>query len=194
MGFVCSIFAEDIGKRRTEVLLFYVKWISNGWVLNIKKSHFEDSLLLQQSFILNDQTRFSTMKGNFSFCISSALFLMSISLCSCKEKNKFYNSDYLVKNETSSNIEIQSSAYSNNSSGSTVVNFNDVVGSLATFKLRNIKAKEDATIKGVFYDIRIFRNGLECTKDEMSNSNWVKARLEDDKFTYTLVVDSTFFQ
>lgn len=134
------------------------------------------------------------MNGNYSFYISSALFFLSISFFSCKEKNKFYNSDYLVKNETNSNIEIQSSAYSSNSSGSTLVNFNDLVGSSATFKLRSIKAKEDATIKGVFYDIRIFRNGLECTKDEMSNSNWIKERLEDDKFTYTLVVDSTFFQ
>lgn len=125
---------------------------------------------------------------------TACLILGSVFLNSCRKENKFYNSDYLVKNETTSAINIQSSAYSSNSSGSVLVTFNDVVTPASTFKLRSIKAKEDATIKGVFNDIRIFRDGVECTKDEMNNSNWIKAGVDGDKFTYTLVVDSTYFQ
>lgn len=113
---------------------------------------------------------------------------------SCKEKKKKYNSDFIVNNKTSTVIDVYSSSYVVNSNGpSNLVSKTDYVEANSAYIIKNMDASEDVAMSVIFQEIRIFRDNVECTKEELSNTYWVKTRISDDKFSYTLAIDSTFF-
>jgi hypothetical protein len=132
-------------------------------------------------------------KKNTFYSYLFFLNLCVVLLSSCKDK-EFFDSDYIVKNETSESIEVRSSAYVRSNGSTRLISFTDYISPTSSFVLRNIDAREDAQINNIFENIRIFKNGLECKKNELDNAYWIKYKVNDDKFTYTLSVDTTFFQ
>jgi len=122
------------------------------------------------------------------------LFMISLFSIRCGKDNKYWDSDFVVHNLLPQNIEVYSSAYtSTQTNGQQLNSFNDDVAAGSRFVLRNIDAREDPTISKIFHEIKIYKNGIQSPLNALENARWVKSRINDKKFEYTLKVDSTYF-
>ena len=87
-----------------------------------------------------------------------------------------------------------SSAYTSSQiNGQQLVAFTDVVAPNNKYVLRNIDARQDPEMDGIFHEIKIYRGGVESPVNALENSRWTKAKVNDDKLEYTLKVDTTYF-
>lgn len=122
------------------------------------------------------------------------MILFTLPFAQCKEKEKFYDSDYVVHNTMSEEISVYSSAYSYSQiNGQTLVSYTDYISPGERFVLRNKDAKEDASLANLFHEMKIFRGNEQSPINPLQNSLWSKTRIGDDKFEYTLRVDTTYF-
>ncbi len=149
------------------------------------KAILNDQLLIISSF---EGTNYSFFKMNFQKLL--ILLLIFILACKKNETKSTFDSDYIIENHTTSSIEVHTSLHNDNGSGSAFSI--DFITAGNSINILNTEVEENAAIRIVFHDIRIFQSGTECSMDELNNANWGKEK-SGEKFEYTLSVDTTFF-
>ena len=126
--------------------------------------------------------------------VASVLICLAVLFIRCGKDNKKWDSDFIVHNTLDNEIEVYSSAYTSSQiNGQQLVAFTDVVAPNTKYVLRNIDARQDPEMDGIFHEIKIYRGGVESPVNALENSRWTKAKVNDDKLEYTLKVDTTYF-
>ncbi|MFH0895609.1 MAG: hypothetical protein V2A54_14330 [Bacteroidota bacterium] len=116
----------------------------------------------------------------------------SLTMSGC-QKDKYYTADFFVSNQTGSMIRIDYSVRTCYSGDCAPTNYSVDISDAQTQQLfLEDKIKDGAGPETLFYRLEIFRNNVKSTYDFWDTSSLLES-FKDDRYTYRLTVDNTFF-
>jgi len=125
------------------------------------------------------------MKEKIIFFIC-ALFIILIFSC---EKKDYYKGEYIIVNDCDETIDCY--GVGKNISAPSV-KIHDRIPPKSTLSYRKVDITDKATVKDIFESIEIYKNSEKSIKNPMNQELWDKL-FSNNNLSYTLVVDSTFF-
>lgn len=119
------------------------------------------------------------------------VFIFSSFFLSCV---KYINTEYIVSNTCSDTINTHVCGMTYSSFyGEQEKCFDYAIAPLSKYTIRELEAKENVSVNDIFTEFEITKNNIKSSKDPYDISLWTKETTVD-KITYTLKIDSTFFE
>jgi len=115
-------------------------------------------------------------------------------ICFSCEKENHNKTEFLLKNSCNYAIEVKSSAIVRYSDGYEEKHLTDIVQSGQLLSLRILDVTEDFAINDVFTNIEIYKGTIKSTYNVMDKNNWDNTSSSGEMDTFTITVDSTFFE